>query len=74
VTEGVTFVEAPVTAPTPESIVRVGEPVTTQASVLGWPAATFAGVAVKLVIAGAFPTATVAVAVADPKSFLAVRM
>jgi hypothetical protein len=62
-----------VTAPTPGLTVRLGYPVTTQLSVLGWPAATFAGVAVNPVMAGGLPTSTVTQAAVDPKSLLAVR-
>jgi hypothetical protein len=71
---GFTVADVPVTAPTPELMLRVGEPVTTQASVLDWPVATCVGVAVKLVMVGGLPTATAAAAVMDPKAFVAVRV
>jgi hypothetical protein len=74
VADGFTAVDVPVTAPTPELMVSVGEPVVVQASVLVWPAPTLAGVAVKLVIAGGLPTLTVTLAVVDPKLFLAVMV
>jgi hypothetical protein len=74
VAEGFTFTDVPVTAPTPESMVRVGDPVTVQASVPDWPAARFAGVAVNFVMVGALPTATVTAAVLDPKLFVAVSV
>jgi hypothetical protein len=62
------------TVPTPELMVRVDDPVTTQASVLYWPAVIFAGVAVKLAMVGKLPTLTVTFAVAVPKLFLAVKV
>ena len=73
-TDGVTLTDVPVTVPTPESIVRAGEPVTTQFSVLDCPGATFAGVAVKAVMAGGLPTMTVTAAVEDPEALVAVRV
>jgi hypothetical protein len=63
-----------VTAPTPELIARVGEPVTTQASVLDWPGVFLTGVAVKLVMVGGLPAVTVTAAVMDPKRLAAVRV
>jgi len=73
VAEGFTVADVPATAPTPELMLRVGEPVTTQASVLDWPGATFAGVAVNLVIVGGLPTPTVTAAALAPKALRAVR-
>lgn len=72
--EGFTTVDVPVTLPTPPVMASVGEPVTTQESVLDWPAVTLAGEAVKLVTVGGLPTLTVTAAVVDPKLFLAVRV
>jgi hypothetical protein len=56
-------------------MVKVGEPVTAQLSVLACPGVTFAGVAVKLAMVGALPavTETMTDAVTDPKVFVAVR-
>jgi hypothetical protein len=66
------MVDVPVTAPTPGLIVSAGEPVTTQFSVLDWPAPIVAGIAAKLAIAGAGPTVTIVAAVAVPNEFVAV--
>lgn len=66
--------DVPVTAPTPGLRIRLGKPVTVQLSVLGWPAVTFAGVAVKLVMVGGLPAITVTAAVVDPKSLVAVKV
>jgi hypothetical protein len=74
VVAGVTTTEVPVTAPTPALMLKVGAPVTTQFNVLDWPAVTLAGVAVKLVMLGAPPTVTVAIAETVPKALLAVRV
>jgi hypothetical protein len=66
--------DIPVTAPTPGLMVKAGEPVTAQLSVLACPGVTFAGVAVKLAMVGALPavTETMTEAVTDPKVFVAV--
>jgi hypothetical protein len=74
VADGFTLAEVPVTAPTPELILRVGDPVTAQLSVLDRPAVNVAGVALKLVMVGGLPTVTVALAVACPAEFVAVSM
>jgi len=66
--------DVPVTAPTPGLMIRPGEPVTAQLSVLVCPAVTFAGLAVKLVMVGGLPAVTVTAAVADPKLLVAVRV
>jgi hypothetical protein len=55
-------------------MVKVGAPVTVQLSVLGWPAATLAGVATKLVMVGGLPTGTVTAAVAEPNALVAVSV
>ena len=55
-------------------MLRVGAPVTDHPSVLDCPAVMLAGVAAKLVIVGALPTVTVAVAVTVPKAFVAVSV
>jgi hypothetical protein len=73
VAEGFTVTDVPPTAPTPEFMLRVGEPVTTQASVLDCPVSTFAGVAVKLAMVGGLPTPTATVAAVAPKALTAVR-
>ena len=49
---GLTTTDVPVTVPTPELMLRVGEPVTAQVSVLDWPAVMLAGDAEKLAIVG----------------------
>jgi predicted amidohydrolase len=54
-------------------MLRVGEPVTTQASVLDCPVRTFAGGAAKLAMTAAFPTSTATVAAVIPKALVAVR-
>jgi hypothetical protein len=74
VVEGVTMSVVPVTAPTPEVMLTVWAPVTAQLSVLGCPGVTFAGVALKLAMAGRLPAATVTAAVLDPKELAAVRV
>ena len=72
--EGLTFVDVPVTVPMPWLMLRVGEPVTDQVSVLDVPVAILAGVVSKLVMDGALPTVTVAVAVTVPKELVAARV
>jgi hypothetical protein len=47
-------------------------PVTDQLSVLDCPSATLAGIAVKLLMVGRFPTVTATVTVVDPMLLLAV--
>jgi hypothetical protein len=74
VAEGFTLTDVPVTAPTPELMVRVGEPVVVQLSVLDCPAPTFAGVALRLAMVGGLPTVMVTMAVADPAVLVAVRV
>ena len=74
VAEGVTFADVPVTLPIPPSMVRLGDPVTAQLSMLDWPAATFAGVATKRLIVGGLPAVTTSEAIAVPKLFVAVRV
>jgi hypothetical protein len=54
--------------------IRPGEPVTIQLSVVDCPAVTAAGVALKPVMVGGLPTTTEAVAVADPKEFVAITV
>jgi len=66
VTAGLTLFDVPVTAPTPELMLSVGEPVTAQLSVLDCPVAMLAGFAPKLVIVGRLPAVTVTEAVALP--------
>lgn len=66
--------DVPVTVPGPGLMTRLGEPVTAQLSVLGWPAVTVAGVALKLVMVGALPAITVTLAAVDPKLLVAVRV
>jgi hypothetical protein len=55
-------------------MVRVGEPVVVQLSVLDCPAVMFAGVALRLAIVGGLPTVTVTVAVVEPERLVAVRV
>ena len=74
VVDGDTLREVPVTVPMPWSMLKVGEPVTAHARTLDCAVAMFAGVAAKLVIVGALPTVTVAVAVTDPNEFVAVSL
>ena len=69
-----TFTDVPVTAPTPGLTISPGDPVTVQLNVVDWPAETVAGVALKPVMVGGFPTTTEAVAVADPNEFVAVSV
>jgi uncharacterized protein YbbC (DUF1343 family) len=73
VAEGFTVTDVPATAPTPEFMAKVGEPVAVQLSALDCPGVRFAGVALKPVMTGGLPTVTVTVAVADPEVFVAVR-
>jgi len=70
---GLTLVDVPMTLPTPELMLRTGEPVTAQLSVVAFPGATLAGLAVKLAMVGGLPTVTAALAVAVPKELVAVR-
>jgi hypothetical protein len=57
VAEGVTFTDVPLTAPTEGLMVRPGEPVTVQLSVVDCPGVSVAGVALKLVMVGGVPDA-----------------
>ena len=68
--------EVPVTAPTPESMVRlsVGDPLTDQVSLVPCPLARFGDAALKPLMAGAVPTVMVAAAVAFPNGFVAVSV
>ncbi len=68
------MIDVPPTLPPSGVRVRVGEPVTAQLNVTAWPAVTFDGVAVKLVMVGARPAATVTVAVVDPELLVAFRV
>ena len=74
VDEGFTANDVPLTAPIPELMDRLGEPVTAQLSVLDCPGVTVAGVAVKPVMVGWLPTVTEVAAVAEPKGLVAVRV
>ena len=66
--EGLTLTLVPVTVPTPWSMLRLVAPLTTQESVLVWPALMLAGLAVKLVMVGlGGVTVTVAVEVLLPQ-------
>ena len=76
VVEGATLTDIPLTVPTPGLMVSPVAPVTAQLSVLDCPGLTFAGVAVKLPMAGALPvsTETETAAVTEPKVFVADRV
>ena len=71
---GITSMEVPVTTPTPLSMVSVVAPVTDQARVVGAPAATFAGVAVKVLMVGGGTTVMATDRVVDPAALVAVRV
>jgi hypothetical protein len=71
---GLSVTEVPATGPKPGFSIRVGEPVTAQLSVVEYPTASFAGVAVKPMIVGRLPTITETVVVTDPKLLVAVSV
>jgi hypothetical protein len=68
------LIDVPAMLPKLGLIVVLTAPVTDQLSVLGCPAVTFAGAAVKPTMIGALPATTVTMAVAVPKLLVAVRV
>ena len=62
------------TVPTPGLMDRAVAPDSAQLSVLDCPTITCAGTAVKLLIVGRVPAMTAAVAVVEPKVFVAVSV
>ncbi|PTL75283.1 hypothetical protein DAT35_55585 [Vitiosangium sp. GDMCC 1.1324] len=71
---GLTDTLVPVTAPTPDEMLRLVAPVTVQLSVELWPRLIVAGAAENVVMVGGGTTVTVAVAVTLPALFEAVRV
>ena len=74
VATGVTWVELPVTRPTPELILTLVAPVTDQLNVLDWPSAILAGEVERLPMTGGAPAATVTDAVLVPAEFVALKV